>query len=646
MTRLVGWTRALCLYIEPGLTRLVGVAEFPDAESERKHMEEKFRAYLDQKTQDLTGSYSEQLLGRLAPKLGDEYLVVAPDCTAVLQPGLARLSFPDVFERTDKDGLLPLASLNAIGPGVFERNGLVLFAHEFFRRSLSRLNGLNNAFLAALQQLATERSLRVRLALDEDLVGLAESYKAHMEFVYWWGPHFSDNLEGIPEGVCVHKASESLRAFHGISKCEFRWYRQGGRKAFECEEIRDMPSLGISVDRYGCRFVHSLVDEGTRSPTHVDGAIRMYDSRSMQIRCTSDIAKAGRHTEYCKLWRVDGTLGVAKWKELVSHYFRDNRLVGEYFGGRDESEAVKASGSDRGTPRGLTAQYVPYRMDKGHGARLSVAYYPARSHSRGQCCVESADTIQLGPVTRFYVEADTVEVIKILRRMGQDVCLDGRLAFVAFEDKVVNLPVIMHHGCSAVALAANTQRAIARLCSAWSGRQQERLLAYSIAIDYGDRCVHFSVAGHVSDINEWCSHEAASFPESANGMRDWCERASRALRQMGAAERNAPPLYELLQETGLLRFRRRSLDPGHYSIQIEQEGSEPRVVMSLPTDEAEAIRHGELAVGWACILHSTVCSRCHKEYLTCDCCKTVDDDIGCYVKAFDLLDLFWTDRPA
>jgi len=380
MTRFLGWTRALCLHMEPGLTRLVGVTELPDAESERRQMQTEFQAYLNQRTLDLTEPYSEELLRRLAPKLRQEHLVAAPDCTAVLQPGLARSVFPEVFEGADNDGLLPLASLHAIGPGIFEKNGLVLFAHGFFRRSLSRLNGLNDAFLSVLQDLVADRALDVRLALDQDLVGLARSYKAHMELMYWWGPCFSDDLEGIPEGVCVHEAPQLLRALHGISRCEFRWYTQGGRKAFECEEIRDMPSLGVRVDRYGCRFVHSLLDEGTGLPTHVDGAGRMYDTRSIQIRRGTSIAKTRRDTDYRKLWRVDGMLGVAKWKELVSHYFRDNHLVGEYFGGRDESEAATAAGPEQGEARGLKAQCVPYSMGQGHGVRVSLAYCPTHSH--------------------------------------------------------------------------------------------------------------------------------------------------------------------------------------------------------------------------------------------------------------------------
>lgn len=46
--------------------------------------------------------------------------------------------------------------------------------------------------------------------------------------------------------------------------------------------------------------------------------------------------KAGRNTKYTKIWRIDNSIKISLWKELISHYYRDNTLIGEYFNGKDD----------------------------------------------------------------------------------------------------------------------------------------------------------------------------------------------------------------------------------------------------------------------------------------------------------------------
>ncbi len=38
---------------------------------------------------------------------------------------------------------------------------------------------------------------------------------------------------------------------------------------------------------------------------------------------------------YIKLWRLDGNIEVNIWKDLISSFYAENKLVGEYFGGID-----------------------------------------------------------------------------------------------------------------------------------------------------------------------------------------------------------------------------------------------------------------------------------------------------------------------
>ena len=74
-------------------------------------------------------------------------------CAASHDKELAVKTFKEIFAQHDKDGLVPLSILKPIAPGVFEKDGLLLFAHPFFRRSLSRFNSLNASFLEVLQSL-------------------------------------------------------------------------------------------------------------------------------------------------------------------------------------------------------------------------------------------------------------------------------------------------------------------------------------------------------------------------------------------------------------------------------------------------------------------------------------------------------------
>lgn len=158
-----------------------------------------------------------------------------------------------------------------------------------------------------------------------------------------WGPKFSDDLSSIPLAVIWHVADERQRLFSGISRTEFCWGRLSDGKVFEAEELRDFPTEGNNTsEKYSCRYVHSMVDKDLGNVVHADGAIRSYPMEKYIERLDTDLAKANRNTEYSKLWRVDGELSIKTWKKLISDYFRDNMLVGEYLGANsDFSEKLK-----------------------------------------------------------------------------------------------------------------------------------------------------------------------------------------------------------------------------------------------------------------------------------------------------------------
>lgn len=92
----------------------------------------------------------ECLLSKIDKNFISEHaIIVRRECVSILDGNIARKVFPEIFSsnETDKYSLIPLENLNPIKPDVFEYKGLALFAHRFFRRSLSQFNNLNIHFL-------------------------------------------------------------------------------------------------------------------------------------------------------------------------------------------------------------------------------------------------------------------------------------------------------------------------------------------------------------------------------------------------------------------------------------------------------------------------------------------------------------------
>ncbi|EBM6480800.1 hypothetical protein D3E01_13400, partial [Salmonella enterica] len=309
----------------------------PSNQEEREWINLLCSDFISRKIQDVLINDKECLLSKIDKSfISEDAIIVRRECVSILDRNIARKVFPEIFSgnETDKHSLIPLENLNPIKPGVFEYKGLALFAHRFFRRSLSQFNNLNSPFLEGFQNLAENNELDLKIAIDPHSLGLIESYHTPIELDFWWGPRFNDDLNHIPLGVTLHKADEKEAFFSGISKTEFWWHRQDGIQSLECEEVREKPSYGFSSERneelYGCRYVHSMVnDEG--KAYHLDGAVRVYNEEQFINRLDLDIMKAGKNTEYYKLWRVDGTIEISLWKSLISNFYKDNHLIGEYF---------------------------------------------------------------------------------------------------------------------------------------------------------------------------------------------------------------------------------------------------------------------------------------------------------------------------
>jgi hypothetical protein len=647
--RLIAWSRGLGVHLEPGLARLTGITYLPENETEQEKVRQLASRKRVARVRKVVEPHLPELEKLLGKHLTGSQRACDPDCAALRETGLAVRVFPDLFANRDKDGLIPLKQLTPVAPGVFERDGLVLFAHSFFRRSLSRLNSLNTAFLSRLFALQDQPDLGIRVALDEDMVGLASTFHEHFELEYWWGPKFSENLDEIPiPTITRHEASDVDRQVHGISRTEFWWYAQDGARSFEWEELQDLPSLGVGEGVFGCRFVHSRVDGTTREPMHLDGAIRMYDEEAMVRRLDQDILRAGRHSEYTKLWRVDGPISVATFKELICHYYRDNRLVGEYFGGVETSQAAAPGVMPQEEPRNPLASYVSGEMRRGDGVRVHVAYNPRGAGGRTPRQIEPLDWLTRGEERYSCIESDATELVKVLRRRGEAIVVPEETPRIKFRDAVLNLPLVIHTGTDAVRLVAGTVAAIRELCVAWGARRDDKLLSFTLGVEYDDRDVYYSFAGHIADVLDWLTKHPLQVPNGVNGISQWLEGVYETLNEDRAPANDQPPLSGMMQKSGVFAFKRQFLDPADYSLEWDESAQSIVAKLVIPRDKGELcdlINAHRLTAAGCLLLKRCECSACDADYVECTCCKTIDGKVRQIVKEFEVVGAFWTNRP-
>jgi hypothetical protein len=350
-TRLAGWTSDIAIVMSRDIGRQTAFIYYPDTAAEKVELEEAAAKYTEVLRKTLSDPFIEELQIRAKLESLDGTAASFIHSAVLERKNLAAELYPDFFQidsdNVDKDGLTFYSELikifSEVQPGIFhdKRNNLLLFAHPYFRRSFSRKNSLNQYFLSSLSEAAKRSGVDSRIRLDPDLIGHPESLKYHFEFEYWHGPNFSDDIESIPDGVSVHKADETTRLLESIDKTNLWWKQPESRiidgkecsfRTFEAEELVEEPSAELGNDVYGCRYVHAEYSVDHQFLSHFDGAIRAYPALSFMERIEKNIDRAGKHSIYSKVFRLDGAIHVSLWKSLVVDFFKGNKLLPEYFG--------------------------------------------------------------------------------------------------------------------------------------------------------------------------------------------------------------------------------------------------------------------------------------------------------------------------
>lgn len=440
MHRLIGWSQQLGHYIDGEMVRVLGCIDYPENERDWSEIRARVTDFRQRENDAQTEPYRDELAAQLG-KDRSNLSFIRMEAVFAKRANLAAELYPEFFslasDLVDKDGLVDyrefLSRVTQLTPGIFHdpKRDLVLVAHRFFRRRLSHRNSLNTDFLKTFGEVASRCShLQVRLKLDPDLIGHAKSVTNLVELEYWRGPHYDDDITNIPSGVAVHKADDQTRQFEGVDQTQIWWKPPeerdlGGKKieyrTFEVEELIENESAGLDGTKFGCRYAHAEYSAADAAITHFDGAIRAYTGEDYLERMEASIDRAGKRSEYTKLFRFDKPIEIPDWKRLLSDYYRGNNLIPEYLGA--PLEAV---------PAGRSA--MPVESETITETPLAAYVSLAPGTIADGTMLYADDVVQIGSDLFPVVEVGVGEVRKHLRDSR-----DPGVIPIGFQDKTLNL---------------------------------------------------------------------------------------------------------------------------------------------------------------------------------------------------------------
>jgi hypothetical protein len=632
--RLAGWMRIFGMHLEPGLARVLSETMIPDTAEEQQALAEHYRNHIKQRTEKQTSLDALILRSELSAFLTGQEEVADLEAAALVGPDLATRVFPELFSKADKDGLIDARELTTVYRGVYQLGALLVFAHPFFRRGLSRLNALNADFLHTLEDLRQIQGCSVRARLDTDAVGLAASARETMEFEYWYGPKFNDDLSSITPELTVHAANEFEARMYQITKTEFWWQsrfndsRNRSEHILEAEELRDQESHAEGVPEYGCRYVHSIVDDETGRIEHLDGAVRGYDAAAMVRRLDANLKTAGRHTAYTKLWRVDGEIPLGTWKGLVYHYFRDNPLVGEYFGLTPSQDDHNPEAADELEPD-LIAKYIPHRIQSGQGVRLTFSYQSPQSLPENERIVWPNRFVTIEGRDIPWLDMEFLEVRKALSQAGLTLTAPDKVRFLALEDRYHEFPLMLHRSLNAV----NATLAVYKtLLSRWREKQSDAVFVLGVGLIEEQQIVCLSIFGHLNDILAWL--ERSAFPPEVS-RSEWLEANAEFLSCYPTAG-DRPTLNDTISPDGMFEIRRHGLPLTSSRTEVDAN--------RLSNEERLILSEESVSMAPAYEVVRVKCSKCGNDYVICSCSKILDNEVLSEIKSCRLAYIFITDR--
>jgi len=644
----IGWNFPFALYMEPKLTRLIGEYQIVQTNDDQTLVNKAYSAAVARRYHEECEPYREALEKLIGDHQTENGRYLGLGCAAYLDEGILTKVYPHLVSMSDSDGLAFLDELmkdfEYLGQGVFkDRNrDISIFCHQYFRRSLSHINNFHFDFLHHFVKLHGRPGIKLRIALDKNLIGVASSFHEREELEYAWGPKYSEDIDKIRPGVTHYDCDERQKTFSGVSGMQFWWKDDSNKKILEAEELRNDPTEGAKSDRYGCRYVHSIYDVENKTFEHFDGAIRMYDTDSMITRLEKEMNKAGKNSLYTKLFRIDGELKLNDWKSLITFYYQGNPIPYEYFGLKEELEKLFV-GDHPTQSKSIVEEWVPYKMEATDGVRLFLSYHKqtdvAVAYDR---IIINPDSVTMVDGRYDVVEFHTLEIQKALKRLGQNLTIPANIKFINPHDNCINFPTILHSKSN---LSDKLQKTVtAYLTILHSLADKNPTIAMTLAWPLEDKEVRLSIFGKSTEIASWLKANL-NIPIEYLEFRKWVEKQSVWLGKNYDANFNKHDLFDLICRDGVIFMHRKTVDPDWITFK-ENEKGELGYELKFPKENADlftAVKKGNLQAGVFYIVEAAFCSKTKMDYFLSDTSKLLDEGVSAVITEVGTVGAFWTD---
>lgn len=546
----------------------------------------------------------------------------------------------------DKSGLVFLDDLlkdfDYVGCGIFKSktSPFCIFCHQYFKRNLSLLNSYNTYFIDEFIKLNKQNEITLRIAIDRNLIGLSKTIKGVLEFDYWWGPKFNDDISNLPNGVTRYESNNDQKFFSSVLGMEFWWKSDGDEKTLEIEEIREKPSLGVGKTSFGCRYIHSIYNTGANNFIHFDGAVRMYSEEQIIERWDNSINKSDKDTAYTKIFRIDGKLELADWKKLCILYYKGNPLIFEYFGAKEEYDNLKNSTID--IPVNRYSQIIPYKINPEDGIRIAASYFEKQDDYQAfERKVINPDTIQFrnGEITQV-LEYDVIEIEKHIKRSGGSLEYPDKVSFIKPFDFYTNYPIILHGSCNTKQLLKTTLEAYLFVFEI-QNTKLNKTIALTVAWEMEAFEVRLSVFGKSSEIVKWLN-ENKNIPVDYQSFREWLQRQRKWIYERYEYRQN--DFLHLLQQDGMFFIRRSTINPEMIRFPDENDHNYLEIVAKDDDKLAALMQEKKIFPSQLALINKVTCTKTGEDYLTSNTSKYFDEGVKMAIEKMDLLGFFWTDE--
>lgn len=647
MHRPIGCMVPFGLYFEPKIVRNLGLSLIPETDEENKQILDfkKITAYSNIK-EDID-SNNGALHDILKDNLSGNFKYLHSSTLAIIDEGIVNKVFKKLSSLKVKDDLIQIKDLliefDYKFQGVFIHKTLPLciYADSFFRRSLSRHNCFHYNFLDKFMLFKDNEEVVLKIAIDWDLIGYAPTLLQTMEFDYWFGPKYTDEIDKIEPGLTKHLTNEFERNYYQLSSTEFFWKINKNLREFELEELKESEAPTLH-DFYGCRYIHSIYDTNKSTFVHFDGAIRGYDSDLYFERIDEKMTEFGRRSQYKKLFRMDGKIEINDWKSLITHYMQSNPLIYEYFNAeKPKSELEKPIENIS-----LMEELVPQKIDENEGIKLLVSYHEKNNNfSEYTHTVSIYDLIDNGNGNADAIEEDIIEVKKAIERLGKKLFIKKEVLYGNFKDEYWNIPCIFHSLDEPSEDIIITIQALKNIFNKLIERKLNSVISFTLAWNIEEREVRLSCFGHVNDLIKWMN-TFTSIPTKRVEFKSWLENQRTYLNSNYEQFINRPALKDICQYDGVIYIKRKIVEQ-IFNPKPIMRGESLVCQLQIPTDgrNYDGILENRIVPIMTYFIKKATCSKTGKSYYDSPYSKFLDDDVHVIIEDIEGLTFHWSDKP-